>query len=144
MEQNVLSDPLKEPNEEILFSIIGDKIILWQKILNYLHENHSNVTEVWRYYNDGKSWLFRTLNKKTTIYWIKVLTNTFSVAFYFSDKAESMIEESSLPENIKKDFKKAKKIKMGKGAIRSIAIEMKDSEDVENVIQLIELKLNMK
>lgn len=144
MEQIIFSDPLIEPNEEILFSIIGDKKELWQSILNYLHENHQDVSEVWRYYNDGKSWLFRTVKKKTTIFWIKVLTNTFTVAFYFSDKAESLIEKSDLPEKMKSDFRKAKKIKMGKGAIRSIVVEMKDSKDVENVIELIELKLKIK
>ena len=141
MEKSVLSDPLTEPNEEILFSIIGDKSIFWQKIMEYLHKNHSDVSEVWRYYNDGKSWLFRTLKKKKTIFWIKVLEETFRIGFYFSDKAESLIENSDLPKEIKDNFRNSKEIRMGKGAIRSIAIEMKDTEDVENVIKLIELKL---
>ena len=144
MEKSVLSDPLIEPNEEILFLIIGDKSILWQKIMDYLHVNHSDVSELWRYYNDGKSWLFRTLKKKKTIFWIKVLEGTFRVGFYFSDKAESLIEHSDLPEKIKDNFRNANKISMGKGAIRSIAIEMKDNKDVENIIKLIELKLNTK
>jgi hypothetical protein len=144
MEQNVLSDPLTEPNEEILFSIIGNKIDLWQKIMSCLHQNHPDISEVWRYYNDGKSWLFRILKKKTTIFWINVLSNTFRVAFYFSDKAELLIEQSNLPDEMKSNFKNAKKMKMGKGAIRSIVIDMKDSADVDNVIKLSELKLKMK
>ena len=144
MEQNVLADPSVEPNEEILLSIIGEKSILWKKIMNYLHDNHTDISEVWRYYNDGKSWLFRTLKKKKTIFWIKVLEDTFRVAFYFSNKAESVIAESDLPEYMKDEFKKARKINMGKGAIRSVVVTMSEGQDVDNVIKLIELKLKLK
>ncbi len=144
MEQEVLKDKFVEPTEDSVFSIIGDKSILWQKIMEYLHENHPDVSEVWKYYNDGKSWLFRTLKKKTTIFWIKIFEGGFKVTFYFSDKFENLVLKSDLPESIKNDFRNTRKIAMGKGAIRNITIEMFNNQDVENVIQLIELKLKIK
>jgi hypothetical protein len=140
METMVLNDKSVTPNDEIVFSIIGDKRLLWQKIMNYLHDNHTDVTEVWKYYNDGKSWLFRTLKKGKTIFWIRVLEDTFRVAFYFGDKAEPMIEQSSLPESIKNDFRNAKRF----NTTRGIAIGMADDADASNAIKLIELRLKLK
>ena len=140
METIVLNDKSVMPNEQIVFSIIGDKHILWQKIMKYLHDNHTDITEVWRYYNDGKSWLFRTMKKEKTIFWIRVLEDTFRIAFYFGDKAEPMIEQSDLPEGIKNDFRNAKRF----NTTRGISIEMADPADVDNAIKLIELKLQLK
>ena len=140
METIVLNDKTVMPTDDIVFSIIGDKHILWQKIINYLHDNHPDITEVWRFYNDGKSWLFRTLKKDKTIFWIKVLEDTFRITFYFGDKAEPIIEQSDLPESIKTDFRIAKRY----NTIRGISITMADSVDADNAIKLIEIKLQLK
>ena len=82
----------------------------------------------------------RTLKKNKTIFWIKVLENTFIVAFWFGDKLESAILESNLPDNLKTGFINAQKY----GKIRSIYIDIQDSNDIENVKKLINLKLNNK
>jgi len=137
METMVLNDKSVTPTEDQVFSIIGDKRIFWEKIMNYLHDNNTDITEVWRYYNDGKSWLFRTLKKGKTIVWIRVLEDTFRIAFYFGDKAEPMIEQSDLPESIKNDFRNAKRF----NTTRGIGIEMADAADADNAIKLIELRL---
>lgn len=140
MEPIILNDKSVAPTNDLVFSIIGDKRILWQHIMNYLHDNYSEITEVWKYYNDGKSWLFRTLKKGKTIFWIRVLEDTFRIAFYFGDKAEPIIMQSDLPESIKTDFRNAKRF----STTRGISIEMADENDAVNVIKLIELKLKIK
>jgi hypothetical protein len=140
MEPIVLNDKSVIPNNDLVFSIIGDKRILWQQILNYLHDNYNDITEVWKFYNDGQSWLFRTLKKGKTIFWIQVLENTFRITFYFGNKAEPIIEQSDLPESIKTDFRNAKRF----NTTRGISIEMADENDVINAIKLIELKLKIK
>jgi uncharacterized protein YjbK len=144
MAQEVLNDKSVKPTDDLVFSIIGDKNILWQAIMNHLHNNYEDITEQWNYYNDGKSWLFRTVKKKKTLFWIRVLSDTFNVAFWFPDKAEAVIEQSDLPEDIKQDFRKAKRINMGKSATRCVQVIMKDDNDVENVKKLVELKLKIK
>jgi len=140
MEPIVLNDKSMTPTEDLVFSIIGDKRILWQQIMNYLQDNYSDITEVWKFYNDGKSWLFRTLKKGKTIFWIRVLEDTFRIGFYFGDKAEPIIEQSDLPESIKTDFRNAKRF----NTTRGISIEMADENDAVNAIKLIELKLKIK
>lgn len=140
MEAVILNDKSIEPTNELIFSIIGDKKILWEQTLSYLYDNNTAISEKWKYYNDGKSWLFRTLKKNKTIFWIKVLEDTFRVAFWFGDKLEPAILESNLPDNLKTGFINAQKY----GKIRSIYIDIQDSNDIENVKKLINLKLNNK
>lgn len=140
MEPIVLTDPNVQPTDELVFSIIGENSVYWEKLVEYLYEKHLNVTEEWRFYNDGKSWLYKALQKKNTIYWIGVIKDTFRVTFWFGDKAEPMIEASSLTESIKNEFRTAKHY----GKIRAISIEMRSPEDFENVVKLIDLKVKLK
>lgn len=140
MEPIVLTDPNVHPNDELVFSIIGENSIYWQQIIDYLYENHFDITEEWRFYNDGKSWLYRTLRKKKTIYWIGVLKDTFRVSFWLSEKALPMIEGSDLPERIKEEYRNAKPFNHS----RCVTVIMGSDEEFENVLKLIELKLKIK
>ena len=64
MESSVLNDKSVKPNDEIIFSIIGDKELIWKQTLSYLYDSNKDISEEWKYYNNGKTWLFRTLKKK--------------------------------------------------------------------------------
>lgn len=140
MEPIVLTDPNVKPTDELVFSIIGENSVYWEQLVDYLYENHFDITEEWRFYNDGKSWLYRALRKKNTLYWIGVIKDTFRISFWFGDKAEPIIEASLIPENIKEEFRQAKRY----GKIRAISIEMRSAEDLQNVISLVELKIKIK
>ncbi|MBN1416075.1 MAG: DUF3788 family protein [Bacteroidales bacterium] len=139
-EKFILSDPSIVPNNKYISSIIGDKSRLWENIMNHVHENYEDISEVWKFYNDGKQWFFRVIQKKKTLFWIGVLKDTFRVTFYFGDKAEPLIEGSSLPESIKNNFKSAKHF----GKIRGISIKMTKDRDVEYVLKLTALKSTLK
>ena len=139
METLVLNDRFTMPTDELIFAVIGDKRIFWQKVINYLHDNYTDISEVWRFYDDGKCWLFRTLKKKKTIFWVGILDDTFRVSFYFSDKAVPLIAQSDLPEKIKNEYASTQDNKF-----RSITIKIVDAEDVDNVIKLIGIRLKLK
>lgn len=140
MEPIVLTDPNIQPTEELIFSIIGENSVYWEQLVDYLYDNHFDITEEWRFYNDGKSWLYKAVRKKQTLYWIGVIKDTFRVTFWFGDKAEPLIEASALPESIKESFKNARRY----GQLRAISIEVFTPEDVQNIITLIELKVKLK
>lgn len=135
MEPIFLTDPNIQPTDELIFSIIGKNSVYWQKIIKYLRDNYSDITEVWRFYNDGKCWLYRTLRKKKTIYWIGILKDAFRITFYLSDKAETLIEESTLSDNIKEEFWNTKGSKF-----RAVTVTLHSEGDLENVLKLIEIK----
>lgn len=136
-ENSVLSDKKVIPTDDYIFSIIGAKKSLWQNIMNYVNDNHQNASGEWNYYNDGKKWLYKMVMKKKTIFWISILEDTFRVTFWFGDKAESNIIESSLPAKIKDEFKISKKY----GVIRAVSVIMRDDADVDNVLKMIAIKI---
>lgn len=139
MEPIILTDPEITPDNDLVFSIIGDNSVHWKKIMNYLQENHKYISEVWKFYNDGKSWLFRTMRKKDTIFWVAVIEGTFRVSFFFSSKAESLIENSDLPEQVKDDYRNTMQSKF-----RGLTVKITCPQDTDIVIRLIDLKLKMK
>jgi hypothetical protein len=105
--------------------------------MSYLYDNNNDISEAWKYYNDGKSWLFRTLRKKKTIFWISILEDTFRIAFWFAERLEPNILQSDLPDKLKIDYQNAKSFNKS----RCIYIDMQDSEDVQNVKKLIDLRM---
>ena len=133
MEPIVLTDPNIQPTDELVSSILGENHVYWHQIIDYLYENHVDITEEWRFYNDGKSWLYRALRKKKTIYWVGILKNTFRISFWLGEKAEPVIEASSLSEGVKEYYRNAKRSKFG----RCVTVVMGSQEDYENVIKLI-------
>jgi hypothetical protein len=139
-EKLVLGDKSVYPSEDILFSIIGDKKIVWQNIISYVNLNYKNITGEWRYYNDGKQWLFKMQMKKKTIFWIGVLQDTFRITFYFGNKAEPVIVNSNLPDKMKDDFVTGKKY----GNIRAISLRISGTGDLENIYKLVDLKAKIK
>ena len=136
----ILSDPLVEPTEEFLSAVLGEKFTWWQEIRDYTMRNYPGVSELWRYYNDGKQWYYRLMRKKDTVCWIAVLVDTFRITFYFSQKAEPVIEASSLPVSMKEDFLTAKMY----GKIKGISIKMCEQQNVTTACQLIDIKMQMK
>jgi hypothetical protein len=135
----VLSDKSVIPTDEHIYAFLGEKRFDWQSIMHYAAENYKDAGS-WNYYNDGKQWLFKLVNKKKTIFWAGILTNTFRITFYFGDKAEPLIAESDLPEKIKYEFKSARRY----GAIRGVSIIVRDKADVDNILKLIKIKHKLK
>ncbi len=140
MEPLVLTDKAVYPDESLIFSIIGDNSVYWKRLLDSVRESYPASEEVWRYYNDGKNWLFRVILKKKTLFWIGVLEDTFRITFYFGDKAEPVIIKSSLPDDIKSDFITGKRY----GNLRAITIKVKNQEDIENALIVSGIKASMK
>jgi len=136
----VLGDPSVYPSEEIISGILGQKTELWQKVLDYATGNHKDVISGWKYYNDGKQWLFRLQIRKKTIFWAAMLADTFRITFYFGDKAESLVEGSTLPENVKSDFRSAQRF----GSTRPVTMKVSGSGDLETIFKLIDLKAKIR
>ena len=137
---HILSDKEIIPTDDYIFSYLGNKKELWKNIITYTTENYKDTSGTWNYYNDGKQWLFKMVQKKKTIFWAGILQDTFRITFYFGDKAESVIETSDLPSAIKDGFKTAKKY----GAIRAVSVKVFEQSDAENVFKLIAIKQKIK
>lgn len=136
--EHILNDKSVKPNDEIIFSIIGDTELLWKQTFSHLFDNSKDISVNWKYSDCGKYWVCVALKKKNTIFRIHILKKkSFSIAFPFGDKLETIISQSTLSESIKNDFKSSQKY----SATRYISIEVEDSNDFENVKKLIDIKL---
>ena len=140
MEPPILTNKNEFPTEEIIFSHIGKSKVLWQSVFEFIHTTHPDLSEEWRYYNDGKSWLLKVVKKTKTVYWISLLKNSFRMTFYFTDKAEQLILDSSISDELKEQFKNGKHY----NKIRGLTINFKYKKDVEYAKVLIALKLSLK
>jgi hypothetical protein len=135
-----LTDKDIYPSDEYISSIIGEKMSLWQNLMSYMAENYKDSAGEWRFYNDGKRWLFKMVLKKKTVFWAGLTDETFRITFYFGNKAESIIENSDLPQNVKDSFRSAQRY----GQIRPVTFTINSNSDVENVYKTIALKSKIK
>lgn len=128
------------PSDEIVFSFIGKYKPLWISLFQYIQEQHPEIAKEWRYYNDGKCWLLKVTKKAKTIFWLSVIEKTFRITFYFNDKAQKAIDNSTLPEELKEQFKSGKKY----NKIRGLTIIFKNKKDCASAEELIRIKVSMK
>jgi len=140
MEQPILTDKNQFPTEEIIFSHIGKNKALWQSLFEYIHTNHPDISEQWRYYNDGKSWLLKVTRKVKTIFWLSLIKNSFRITFYFTDKAEEAINKSNISDELKEQFMNGKHY----NKIRGLTITFKNKKDLEYAKTMIAIKLSIK
>ena len=136
----VLSDKSVIPTEEYIFSLIGNNKHYWKRIMNYVSENYKDTLGSWNYYNDGKQWLFKMVYKKKTIFWSGLNNGTFRITFYLGNKAETIIDNSDLPQSVKDEFKTAKRY----GLIRPVTFVINGEPDVDNVLKMIAIKTKLK
>ena len=140
MDKPMLSDKTQFPTEEIIFSYLGNTKDIWVSFFEYLHENHPDITSEWRYYNDGKSWLMKNTQKKKTVFWLSIQKGFFRITFYFTDKAVKAIADSTIPAEMKKQFKDGKQF----GKIRGLMVLFKYKKDIEIAKTLLAIKLSIK
>ena len=134
---SVLNDKSIEPDDDIVFPILGKTGIFWESIRKHLDDDYTDIVYVWKYYYEKSGWLLQVRRKKRTLFWFKVFKDFFSVTFWFGDKAVGIVQDSDLPEDIKHELRIAKKHKIGK----SISIHVRHSDDVEHVKKLVAIKI---
>jgi len=136
MEPMVLTDPAQFPSEDVIFSHIGRQRAQWEALFRYIHAERPDFVATWRYYNDGKSWLLNVSRKKKTVFWLSVVSGSFRITAYFTDKAKDAVRASRLSDELKEQF-------LGRastGKLRGITITFRKKRDVEDAKVLIALK----
>jgi hypothetical protein len=64
MEKPCLKDKNEYPNDEVLSRYLGEVKDVWDSFIDFLKEDYPEFSTEWRYYNDGKNWLFKITKKK--------------------------------------------------------------------------------
>jgi hypothetical protein len=140
MEKPCLNDKNEYPNDEILSRYLGNVKNAWDSFIDFIKENYPAFSGEWRYYNDGKSWLYKLTKKKKTICWISIYHELIKTTFYFPDKAEDLITNSNLKKEYIDQFIYGKRY----GKIRGITVSIKKATDLSSTKTLIEIKEQIK
>lgn len=140
MERPCLNDKDEFPDDEVLSRYLGKTKTVWDSFMEFLNETYPSFSGQWRYYNDGKSWLYKLTKKKKTISWISVWNNMFKTTFYFPDKAEDLIVNSKLKKEYIDKFVNGKRY----GKTRGLTVEIKKVSDLASTKKLIEIKEKLK
>jgi hypothetical protein len=140
MEKPCLKDKDEFPGDEVLGRYLGNVKKPWDLFIDFLKETHPLFSTEWRYYNDGKSWLFKVTKKKKTICWVSICDKMFRTTFYFTDKVEDLLKKSKLKKEYIDQFINGKKY----GKIKGITVNITKSTDLEMTKILIEIKETIK
>lgn len=139
-EDYVFTDPGVIPERENLMLVLGERMELWDKLMDHIDSGYSNSEKIWRYYRDGGQWLFRMLHKKKTVFWSSVNKDTFRVTFYFGGKAEPVVMGSDLPVKVKEAFRTGQSF----GAMKPLSVKVMEEGDLDLVYKLIVLKTSIR
>ena len=140
MQEPCLRDKTEYPDDRVLKRHLGDAKDAWDSFAVFLEGNYPNYTGEWRYYNDGKSWLYKIVKKTKTICWVTVYLGKFTTTFYFPDRAESLIINSSLRRKYIEQFVNARRF----GKTRGLTVDIRKASDLSTTKKLIAIKEDFK
>ena len=138
MENQILTDPVIKPDNNVLETALGKNFKLYADFLDKLSELHL-VTE-WNYYNDGKSWLCKLLNKKKNLAWLSVWNTGFKLTFYFTEKTITGIYELDIDNEIKTSARGGKTI----GKLLPVIFPVKNKRALNDGLILLDYKKKLK
>jgi hypothetical protein len=137
-EISIFTDKEVKPDEESLKNALKSDFQKWETICKSVKDLYPNAIEEWNYPGKKYGWSFRMKDKKRAIIYFLPRQGYFMVAFVFGNKAMEEILNSNIRDSIKEDLKNARKYAEGRG----LRIEVKDSEIIEDIIKLVEIKLS--
>jgi hypothetical protein len=112
------------------------KVILIQSRNSFISSMVIFMPE-WKFYNQKSGWILKMYTKKRNVLFVVPCDKYFRVAFTFGEKASDFVFKSKLPDSIKRNLFEAKKYAEG----RTIQIEVKTVRDVDNILEMIKIKL---
>jgi len=137
MSASVFDDKSIKPDDNMLAAELGATKTFFDKICMFIYQEFGEVTPEWKFYGQQSGWTLKLLNKKRNVLFIGPRKGYFLVTFIFGDKAVEKVMLSNLPDPIKTRLSGAKKYAEGRG----ISLEINTYEDLQNVLQLISIKL---
>ena len=140
MEEPCLTDKSAYPDDPVLKRHLGEAKNAWDAFAAFLASDFPHYSAEWRYYNDGKSWLYKITKKSKTICWVAIQPGKFTTTFYFPDRAESLIANSTLRKKYKEQFVNARRF----GKTRGLTVDIRKAADLSTTKKLIAIKEEFK
>ncbi len=140
MQRPCLNDPNEFPSDAVLARHLGTAAAAWDSFQALVRDNSPAFTGQWRYYNDGKTWLYKLTRKKQTLCWVSIWPGAFKTTFYFGIKAAPLITASKLPQKFIDQFLHGKTY----GKIHSLTVLIQKPAHLNPTKTLIQIKQQLK
>ena len=125
------------PDSNVLEGALGKDYKLYEQFAEKI--NAKKLTLEWNYYNDGKSWLCKTLNKKKNMCWLSIWNTGFKLTFYFTEKTMPGVYNLEISDELMETAKEAKPA----GKLLPIILSIKSKKNL-NDGKLLEYKMTLK
>ncbi len=140
MEEPVLRDAEQFPSDDVLRRHLGRAMASWKALMAHVDEHDPGLSGEWRYYKDGKSWLYKATYKKLTLCWAAVFRGKFKTTCYFPDRAEPAITGSKLHKTYIDQYLDGRRY----GKTRAISVDVRKLADLKATKQIMEIRLQVK
>lgn len=132
MADSIFGDKSSVPDNAALAAALGDRGVLWDSMLAL-----SGGSGEWKFYTKAAGWTYPVKKGKRTLFYLTPKAGWFRVTFVLGERAAAA-GAACLPEQVLADLLQATAYVEG----RSVAIEIKNSADIETAKKLLQLKLD--
>nr|WP_294776246.1 DUF3788 family protein [uncultured Flavobacterium sp.] len=136
--KSIFTNKNEIPTEAQLQKALGNTYDYWQLFAEHTLKLYPKAVSEWHFSGDKFGWSFRIKDEKRIIIYLLPRDQFFKVAFVFGQKATNTIMACPISEFIKTELQAAKVYAEGRG----IRIEIKDKHLVEDILQLISIKIS--
>jgi len=137
-EHLILTDPMVEPNNDIIEKSLGKKYNIYGDFVSKINE--IGLVLEWNYYNDQKCWLCKILQKKKNMCWLSIWNTGFKLTFYFTEKTIDELYELEINDKIKQSASEMKPV----GKLRPLIISIDNTKVLKDSIKVLDYKMNLK
>ena len=137
--KQLLREPDLVPDEDLFSEVLSKQLFdVYKEILKIISE--FGLVAEWKYYHDGKSWLWKVSKKKKTIVWISLWEEFFKSSFYFTEKNHDGLLSLDIDNKIKDSFSNARPI----GRLIPLTMDIEAVTELENLKKIITYKISQK
>ena len=136
--KSIFTDKDTKPTVNDLEAVLGDTYEIWQYLAEFTKKQYPSATEDWYFSSEKYGWNFRVNDKKRALIYLLPRDKYFKIALSFGQKAFDKIMGSSISDTIKLELSNAKAYAEGRG----IRIEVKDNSAVNDLEELIRIKIS--
>ncbi len=136
MEGQLLRDPGIFPDEGVLEDALKGSYPAFEQWIMMIRGPEFGLVPEWRYYNDGKAWLCKVVDKKKTVMWLSVWDGFFRVSFFFTEKHRDGIAALDIDEGIKAGFAAGKPV----GKLIPLILDVRSSRQLPDALAVAGFK----
>ncbi|MDD4108255.1 MAG: DUF3788 family protein [Prolixibacteraceae bacterium] len=139
-EIQLLKDPGTEPSDKNLEDVLGqEKFDIYKELVNH-GITRQDLTFEWRYYNDGKAWLCKSVYRKKTVFWLSLWENYIKISFYFTAKTSAGVYDLEISEDIRESLRKSDNT----GKLIPLILDIDKREQLSDLWGIVRYKKSLK